>query len=488
MKRKIISIILTVFISMSVFVVPIFASTAHGPNNLIPTPYGTCTYEFYYDNANPHDVTIGGVTFPGTGPVHSIKYTFTQPYTGTFDIDLNNSSILNNIWNLLTSNCYLLSVVDDDTLRFAVNNAEYCEIIIIPSQYYNALFINLKNQNLEEVQDTMTAVNSILSHVTYMDGQIQNMHADTTMIRNLLISLSGYTADSDDNIATDFDTLISAMSQVGETLDSIDMGISSLLLSDKLPIYSGPFIDLLDVNNANWKSDIQGTYTEIIGNSYTYDVYLLSGFKYVWLYAVNRDVSTIRPIFTSSNVTSAVTRTLRSHNLTYYMVETTVSSSNRYTFTWNATTNFNIYPLYFGTDWSLPSELMFITRNAFNDMYTSKLDGVINAINNMSLNVNNLTVNATGITYNVTNNEVNTSITEYNTNINQVYNIENDFSNDFDTYNENYVPNLQLPLESVENGSRFYNNLLSDLYEIPIIKYPTMITIVGIILLAFLGV
>lgn len=328
---------------------------------------------------------------------------------------------------------------------------------------------------------TMSSMQSYLISVDQKLGYVKtNTDNIITAINNLGLKL--------DTIATNQSTLITACNDIKQYIQTMITGIDNLLISEKLPLYTGPFIDILDVNNAAWNTDVQGTYTTIIGNSYTYDTYLLAGFKYIWLYAVNRDVSTIRPVFTSSNVTSAVTRTLRSHNLTYYMVETTVTSSNRYTFTWNATTNFNIYPLYFGTDWSMPQELMFITRNAFNDMYISKLDGVINAINNMDLEVNNLTVNATGITYNTTSTEVNNSITEYNTNIDQIYNIENNFALDFETYEQNYNPSFNDINRFVLNGSDHMNQVITKLYNIDFIKYPTILTLAGIVLLALLGV
>ena len=94
MKRKIISIILTLVISVKFFVVPTFASTAHGPNNIVYTPYGTCTSEFYYEANNAHDVTIGGITIPQLGPVNVLRYTFTQPYDGTFDLDITIPNVL----------------------------------------------------------------------------------------------------------------------------------------------------------------------------------------------------------------------------------------------------------------------------------------------------------------------------------------------------------------------------------------------------------
>lgn len=498
--KKVITSILTIVLS-----IPLFVSTpladAHGPNNLIPTPYGTCTQEFYYEANSAHNITIGGITIPQQGPVNVIRYTFTHPYTGTFDLDLNNSSILNNIWNLMTSNCYLMSVVDGDTLRFAVNNAEYCEIAIMPSQYYNQLFISLKNQNLTAVEDTTTAVNSILSHVSYIDGQIQQIHADNTMIRNLIISMSGYSADSNDNIATDMDTLISALNTVNTNINKLNdvnwttMSVN-ITYSDTL---NGTYTDTLPNNNlttvyarveapTNANTPYMGDFINKISfglrSSYSstpyYYVYLDEIYNYNYQpmnnvllyydnYSLGNTVYLNKNVFGNNDVNRYV----------YFKFSTSSGQfrTNGQTFYGYINSNNKEY-------WEL---LGFFNQNKYHDDYVSAINQVVQAINNMSMNVNQLTVNATGITYNVNNTQVNNSVTTYNTNINQVYNIENNFGTQLDTQLQNYNPDNTTIISRLTASGNIMATVLNGINGIELFTVPIGVMLVGIVLLAIVG-
>lgn len=132
--------------------------------------------------------------------------------------------------------------------------------------------------------------------------------------------------------------------------------------------------------------------------------------------------------------------------------------------------------------------LNITTANTYYFKYSNQLQGIIDAINNMSMNVNQLTVNATGITYNVNNTQVNNSVNTYNTDIQNVYNVENDFSTSFNTYNQQFTPDFTETMSTIQSVPGVMNDIVVDLYGLPFIKYPLLLTLAGIVLIALLGV
>ena len=118
--------------------------------------------------------------------------------------------------------------------------------------------------------------------------------------------------------------------------------------------------------------------------------------------------------------------------------------------------------------------------DAYNYHNTSKtlLQQIKDAISNLNISFNSET----------TNNQVNNSITQYDTNITQVYNVENNLSTDFNTYNQQFNPDFTLTLQEIQTAPQVMNGILTSLYDIKFIKYPMLLTLAGIVLLAFLGV
>ena len=220
MKKKLIYPLISAILIVPMFVRPVFADP-HGPNNIIFTPYGTCTQEFYYDINGPLDISIGGITFPSVYACNVIRYQFTKPTDGVFDLAVTPyTGVLDHQWYLYTTNCYLVSVTQDGKLRFAVEDQEYCEIAIMTPNYNNKLVLMLTNQQLTQSDSTNECVNSMAQYVENIDGYLFNMKADLGTIKNILLnSLGGYVTNNG-SLYTDMNTLIGLIQTLNNSVDS----------------------------------------------------------------------------------------------------------------------------------------------------------------------------------------------------------------------------------------------------------------------------
>lgn len=508
MKKKVIYSIISAILIIPLFVRPVLADV-HGPNNIVYTPYGTCTQEFYYDVNGPLDISIGGITFPSVYACNVIRYQFTKPTDGVFDLAVTPyTGVLDHQWYLYTTNCYLVSVTQDGKLRFAVEDQEYCEIAILTPNYNNQLVLFLQNQQLTQSDTTNEAVNNIVTYVEAIDDYIFNMKADTTTIKNILLnSLGGY-VNNDGSLYTDMQSLKTALTTVNTKLDSINEAISRLNNTN----WNNISFKLQYCNSLNgWYRDdlsqfgnITTCYVKIVDpnwqvippdnriieiNAGLYSSYFGVMPNHVYLYDVlDQDGNSIKDnVLLYSDENSPMGQAYFNQNIyagdnPVYLVYKTKNgyfrfNSNKTLFRYIDENNHNYWPVY-----NTLNEAKYEVKKM------SLLENILTAIQNVSLNVNQLTVNATGITYNTNQTDVTNSVTNYNTNINQVFSIENNLSTDFNTYNQQFNPDFTESLQQIQSAPQVMNNIIVDLYNLPFIKYPLLITLAGIVLLAFLGV
>lgn len=554
--KKILTIVLTLIVSFSLLKVNTFADSSTGTNQFA-WDYG------YFTSVFEKTANIGYVDIP-IGDGFTVPTAQLQAYQ-TFQFSMNNymnGSVVLTLRPLSQLNLYDLYVTNatiaswnpySGVLNLYIRGTDNFAVTFVAKQGFGIIWtdrmtvdiggdlttVNSPAYSLHSIDSKLSTTNNTLSNLlNIIDDPNSNQS-----IEGLLNDISEYTSVLN-NIETDLSdqnnglpAILSQLSTAANTLSSINNYVNHVGQSLDLPTYSKPFVNVLNTytsggntNTSTWNSDIQGTYTSVNGNTQTFTSYLLTGFRYIMLYAVNRDSGTLRPIFTSGNVTSTVSRTFRTNDLSFYMIEITTTTAGRYSFTFNATTPFNIYPFYFGTDWSMPSELMFITRNGFNDMYISKLDQIHNDLTNLNIdlsgtslsvsfdpqiaididaiaeyqnNINNLTqdiydkVDLIGWnlylmhTGTINSTDINNKINKYNVDFNTAVNIENNLSLQFNNSLQGFTPtqvqhDISLTTQ-LQNTSTFMNDIASQLFSIDLIKYPVVLTLLGIVIIAILG-
>lgn len=476
------------------------------PGNIITTPYGTCTQYYSLGNLSQEGISgmLNGIVFDSDFSMTFIHYEFAGQATGQFDVPIY-SAILNNTgttskYKLFVSGGYLLSTPiigngnEADAMRFQVVDSRSMDILIIhPGWDQTAIsFPNLYNQNITLTQTENATINEILNYVSYDSGQIQNIHVDTTMIKNLLISMSGYTADSNDNIATDIDSLISAIN----TANSISTDINNALKHTN--IYDNLVYQLIE-NNPRYQSSTSTGYVHLYGEQYKYlSSNNTSNINYYNSFTV--------PAYTDMSFVLFVDRGLSNNYRLYsngcsisrviyeivggvYLYELIINNptSARVECSIEFTEDLYLSPVLLCRRDHMPQEIQNLLGIDIADKYTNRLEAIKRAIENMSMNVNQLTVNATGITYNVNNTQVNNSVTTYNTNINQVYNIENNFGTQLDTQLQNYNPDNTSIISRLTASGNIMATVLNGINGIELFTIPISVMLVGIVLLAIVG-
>lgn len=365
--------------------------------------------------------------------------------------------------------------------------------------------------NLESYTDN---VETLLTNIRTYSSYIQTMSATTTNIyndvdtylpeiNNRLNSIISY-VDNVENYTDNIETLLQNAIDYVDNIEPIITNIESdlVVLNDNIEQFNfsrSLIYQLVQNNNRYLKVNSSILYGDVYqykhenntaDTGWTNNFYVPGGMTYSFVfYSVNALTTSEYNIYsTTTSFAKTLNNRQQTHSRVLYEITIANNSGSRQAFSLEFTKDFYLVPIYLGYRGNMPMELQELLNISVGDPYTRKMDEIKSAIQNMAVNVNNMTVNTTGITYNVTNTEVNTSVTNYNTNINQVYNVENNLSVDFDTYNQQFNPDFTDTLQQIQSAPQVMNSIIVDLYDLPFIKYPTLITLAGIVLLALLGV
>lgn len=467
------------------------------PTNLIPTPYGTATKEYSYGTSTQTINTIvGDVSFPVLGYVSSMTYTFTKPSTGNFT--LNTMNDLTNYYMFIEGG-YLVSTTTNGFIFRVNHSTEFkCTVIVSdtahPTWNYQQ-FVSITNQTIEQSDTVNEMIDDIVQYTYDIDGYTQTINGNTNTIKNILLQSMGGYISNDGSLYTDMQTLISVMNNINERM--------------------------ILVNNINWRdmSTMHGFTTDFS----TYDTtngsksngyILFNTYNMQALFYNHNPIIRMQiPINSITNSQYKVVAVSGSNTVTDISNDVIYTQFDRAsaTFYIKPSVNTNVWSnqaigLQIGSSskyvyFSTGSSLQYITDDdilyyqllqTFENHYDNikiinSIDGVKSAIENMSLNVNQLTVNATGITYNTTQQNVDNSVTNYQNNITTVNNIENNFKTMFDNANQNYnVDNIPITNEMISTGN-FMKDVTTQLYGLDIIKYPTALLLLGIVIIALLG-
>lgn len=136
--------------------------------------------------------------------------------------------------------------------------------------------------------------------------------------------------------------------------------------------------------------------------------------------------------------------------------------------------NFELYPLYFGLTNNIPDEIRALYGLEYDNTYTRLLQQIANGIGNITQEQ---------ITEN------NTNINNYNSYMNSINNVENNYYADYDVNNININDSHIFDFSDgiSQDSILVFNNRLSSLMDIKLIKWPIRIILLGLILVVILG-
>ena len=453
------------------------------------TGYGTYYYT-YTTELSTFDYVFGMITLVGQGYSSTLHYELNQAYSGTLELHAVSQEVWNRA-NIYTSNCTVMgknSQTNNWTIR--LNNVTSFDVTVVcPTQtVINALsgqIIGIQSYSFSAPTDTIpSTLGSIDASTSSMASSLSDIltveQATRSLINQLIQNIRG-----DETLfvlADDLDTIIEELADVGSKL-SLSNVMNESVDAYLIMRYYG---DLYDYDHDKFP------YYHITSNNNvpTTQLYLYKDKEYYLTCRIYNPTYASYPLditmYNQSGNTEVGKTTVYNDYNAYYSTVTlkfTPSSNGYYYIVFgNRIIGKDVTPIYWGEADNLSSEMASMTH-----IKTQGIQGIIDAIKNLSLNVTNLTVNSTGITYNVNQTDVNNSVTNYNTNINQVYNVENNFGNTLDTQLQSYTfDNTQIISKLTSAGSVF-GYTLEGLNGISLITMPLAVALVGIVLIAILG-
>lgn len=150
------------------------------------------------------------------------------------------------------------------------------------------------------------------------------------------------------------------------------------------------------------------------------------------------------------------------------------SNNSNYTFVEiEFSQSFTMTPLYYGRSDLMPDEIHYFLGTEFNNTYTRLLQSIINAVG---------TISQTTINESITNiNDYN----QYQTTINQ---IENNYIDYFNTYNNYLDDNSIFDFSTIDtNGIVNFHSMFANFWNISLVRWPILIILLGLIVLVILG-
>lgn len=501
--KKVIASILTIVLS-----IPLFVSTplANAVSQSYTTGYGS--YYFTYNN----DLDTFLVTFGNLGGIYmkgycqTLTYEFNDTYSGYLDIHLLSESIYMNA-TVITENCYVkgknssqwdysIGFKDATSIKVTIvlptmstNNSWSGNKMALTTNYNITRDITTVEDYLDDIETTMGQIDAKLGT---MATSLSNIYGVENASRQLLAEIeyairgnnSLYVLSDDmGTIIYDLNSIVSTVAQFkynlvlnNVPLESMNaylmfrsLGDLIIYKTDKLPYYN-----VTSEQHSSIKSYLYSDRTYYLSMR----IYNPSNMNY-W--------GQIRILDNNDNIQSynTVYHDYYSNYSTVTLSFTPSSNGYYYVDLYTYIQGKSITPLYFGENIGLSQEMYSLTHipNTTHNL----LQGIIDAVRNMALNVNNLTVNATGITYNTNQTQVNNSVTNYNTNINQVYNVENNYGTQLDTKLQNYNPDNTSIISRLTASSNIMATVLNGINGIELFTVPISVMLVGIVLLAIVG-
>lgn len=462
------------------------------PSNTSTFAYGTITKEFINaSTTGEYILELAGVSSTMTGYVSNYVIQFNRPCNGTFKVSFFDNRTNYPNYQLFVRGGTLVSW-DNTGITFMVRGSDRFEMTLVDSLtsgLNHQQFTTTTTISAELIDTDSSMISDIVQYLYDVDGYQQLISSNVNTIRNILLTSMGGYVSNNGSLYTDMQTLITALNDINNYGELPYYSYQAYKLFSNI----GTLQDFSYSGSMIYKSFNKSFKLKTIANSpyqasQVFEIKPGQTFHIIGFFSHNITSQTIRLIDGSGTIYNLTPNTLFNINtmklIDFYFKNNGTSSILPMIQPANDS-QAEVIPIYAGMN--IPSELAYDLNLDTDNILIRSINAVEQAIRNMSVNVNNLTVNATGITYNTTNQDVNNSVTTYNTNITTVNNIENDFKTMFDNANQNYnVDNIPITNELVTTGN-FMKDVTAQLYGLDIIKYPTALLLLGIVIIALLG-
>lgn len=464
------------------------------------TGYGSWT-KSYSNNVGVVTFSLGPINVQGNGYANIIHYEFNQSYSGTIVIQIYGSTAWNNA-HFYGENCSLMGKNSSDytyTIRIK-NVTEFTATFVIPSPQANQTFsgswANIKSYDIRHEDNGLDGIASGVHNIDVclnnqtkgLSALYDNNEAQRSLLADILQALRGNattgniyaTLEDINTVSTD---IYNQITQIYAELIMNDVPMEStnayLIFRNFMPLqtYSTDKFPYYNIT-----SDIHSSYKPYL---YKDRVYYISLRFYnpnnnsLWNY-IN--------IVNNSGINQTYSRSYHDYMANYSTVTLsfTPSETGYYSVDFSGyLIGKSVTPLYFGENTGLSSEMYTLTH--IPNKFVEGIQGVIDAIKGLSLNVNNMTVNSNGITYDTNGTTVTNNVNNYNTYSTTVDNVEQQFGTDFENATQNYNMNDVTINDKILGTSGFMNNIATQLYNIDLVKYPVALMLLGIVVIGVLG-
>lgn len=501
--RTVISFMICLFVVFSSTISP-KADTiqAHGT---VSTSYGSYTWSAQQAASTlPINITLPyvGISFAyNSGTSFSIDYSLKNQYSGIVTITVTG----NNKWsvdtvNIITSGCTLDSIPSDHasyekshTFTLRLKQSQNFSFVIYGAG--TTIFLgsttvsvahNMSVDNkIDQIDSTLDlylpGMSDALSHLGYDGNPDNSLSADTlaydiAVIKNYIDGIEGSLAGSN--------TYLGQIKLAVDGLETLLEELKVVSMYNIEPYQHSAWIwsSKQDSSFPRWKYGLPYMQFSSSGNNASYDashgIRLANGYSYAMIFYSSKALSTSNVSIYYSAATGSVqvsTLPITEINSQLYLTAFIFKNINNgfTSFEPEFNQDFELYPLYFGLTNNIPDEVNLILGREYDNTYTRLLQSIANGIGNITQEQ---------INENITN------INNYNDYQTSINNVENRYYNNYNTYNTELVNNNTFDFNDIPgNGAYEYKNLFTQAFNISLVKWPTMIILLGLVVVIILG-
>lgn len=480
---------------LSVFIALFFVVSSSPPakadvikQGTVATTYGSYHWECFAgttDSPISLGLNIIGVNLSfRSGSGFSLRYNFKDKYSGQITIGITTS----NSWRYIDSYCTVNGGAFNSTPASASSyltshtftiNFEQCEYLEFTVYLDGVAYSNLFNSNTTisiaygrtpVVDDKLTEIDTAIDlYLPGMNSSLSNiasntstMASDIAILKSYLDGLEGYV----DNIEPYLNDLINISKIQSRPLYQQSallwaLSYSELNYDDLFPSF--------EYNTSNNNSAYTAINRLCIAPNSTYSLYI---------YTINQLGANSWNIYmrgSDAPITSTRTYSFAPPSTRYflYRFDFINNSSAHVYFEIEFLNNVTIMPLFYGNKNNVPDDIHYLFGDELNNTYTRLLNQIATGIGNIS---------QTQIIEN------NTNINNYNNYQQQINNVENNYYQQFNNYESNIENNNTFDFTGLStDGVQVYNNLFSNVYGISLVKWPVLITLLGLVIVIILG-
>lgn len=480
---------------------------AHGT---VSTSYGSYTWSAQQASSTlPIQVTLPfvGISFPyNSGTSFSLDYTFKNTYSGVMSVTVtaNNTWSVDNV-NILTSGCNLDSIPSDHasyktshTFNIRVKQAENFSFVIYGAgttvflanttvSISHNISVENKPVEIDQTLDLyLPGMSTSLSGLGYDSNDSTSLNSDTLaydifVIKNYIDGIEGYLSAGNeylvdirghvDNLENQLDYLnmIAPFNFPNYQHAAIYWGYSQVrgtATHPNLEFWRGLPVFYLLMSEINDSAYTQARAIRVPGNS-TVVIYVSSNRLFD---------SSLFNIYKSGNAEITVSYSANydtSYQNIYNVISIKNASAGVNYVELEPTANMYIMPYYIGNPNVVPDEVRSLFGLEYDNTYTRLLESIANGIGNIS--VEQIIEN-------------NTNINNYNDYQTSINNVENNYYTEYNNQSTVIENNNTFDFSGLDTtGVTAFNDLFTNIYNIPLVKYPILITLLGLVIVIILG-